>query len=413
MCYVGVGAERENRVVQSSKPQQQGDWYKISLDTVRGWVIFAWVVVLAVVGLIGIGYLRDLSHQRQAAIVIDETQLLLTRAQSGGGAETHWEDYDQAWKILQRARTQLADGDHSEALANATWSRNVLVSMLDVKRQEGPRGDAQFVAVDGGVEYRRREGAWQVARNRVVLRSGDYVKTTGDGSAQIRFSDGTLFKVRPSTVILINRSASPSGKGAGRSISLEYGWVNLNTASSPSRVSTPGAEATVAESSEAIVSYDESGSTARFAVYEGEAEVADRSGDSRHLGALQQTMHSGSVLSSVGRLLGSPSTVAPADGVRVDIATSELVLRWRRVPGAARYALQVSRDEYFVDNVIDVEDRTRTFATIGLRGEGDFRWRVAAYGRDGLKGPWSEPLGFTVNSNQGGSQGRDSVRGAS
>lgn len=395
------------------RQERQGDWYRISLDTVRGWVIFTWIVVLAVVGLLGVRYLRGLSHQRQAAIVIDEAQLLLSRAQSGGGAETYWEDYDEAWRILQRARTQLADGDHSGALSNATWSRNVLVSMLDEQGRHGPRGDAHFVAVEGGVEYRRREGPWQVARNRVALRSGDYVKTTADGSAQIRFSDGTLFKVRPSTVILVNRHTSPAREGASRSISLEYGWVNLNTSTQPSRVSTPAAEATVARSSEATVSYDESGALSRFAVYAGEAEVADRAGVSRHLEAMQQIIHTGSELSEVGRLLGAPAVVGPVDGSDVNLAETRLVLRWRGVPGAVRYGLQVSRDEFFVNNVIDVEDRTKTYATLGLRGEGEFRWRVAAYGRDGLKGPWSEPLHFTVRSNRGGSQGTGSGGGAS
>ena len=71
-------------------------------------------------------------------------------------------------------------------------------------------------------------------------------------------------------------------------------------------------------------------------------------------------------------------------------------LAWEPVPGAARYAFQVSRNRLFVDNVIDVANRTRTAATLGLRGEGTFLWRVAAFGADGAQGPWSEPRRFRV-----------------
>ena len=77
----------------------------------------------------------------------------------------------------------------------------------------------------------------------------------------------------------------------------------------------------------------------------------------------------------------------------------QLVLTWQEVPGAERYALQVSRSQHFVDNVIDVEDRDNLKATVGLRGEGSFTWRVAAFGSEGVMGPWSAPRGFRVTAN--------------
>jgi hypothetical protein len=81
------------------------------------------------------------------------------------------------------------------------------------------------------------------------------------------------------------------------------------------------------------------------------------------------------------------------------------------VPGAAHYALQVSRNHLFVDNVIDAENRTKTRATLGLRGEGSFQWRVAAFGADGLQGPWSEPRKFRVASavHNGGGEKQDAT----
>ena len=47
-----------------------------------------------------------------------------------------------------------------------------------------------------------------------------------------------------------------------------------------------------------------------------------------------------------------------------------LVLSWNPVETASRYALQVSRNRLFVDNLIDVGERTKARATLGLKGEG-------------------------------------------
>ncbi len=78
--------------------------------------------------------------------------------------------------------------------------------------------------------------------------------------------------------------------------------------------------------------------------------------------------------------------------------TDELRLAWEPVAGAAGYALQVSRSHLFVDNVIDVEDRSAPRATLGLRGEGTFLWRVAARSGGGELGPWSPSRKFRVTA---------------
>jgi hypothetical protein len=73
-----------------------------------------------------------------------------------------------------------------------------------------------------------------------------------------------------------------------------------------------------------------------------------------------------------------------------------MVLGWDATTGAARYALQISRTREFLDTVLEVENRTTTRATLGLRGEGIFSWRVAAISREGAQGPWSIPRQFRV-----------------
>ena len=70
--------------------------------------------------------------------------------------------------------------------------------------------------------------------------------------------------------------------------------------------------------------------------------------------------------------------------------------------GAARYNLQVARNHLFVDNVIEANDRAKTRATLSLRGEGSFLWRVAGVTDGSVAGPWSEPRRFRVVSFRAG-----------
>ena len=105
----------------------------------------------------------------------------------------------------------------------------------------------------------------------------------------------------------------------------------------------------------------------------------------------------GDLLSEARPLPPAPSLSAPADQAEFALGSERTVtLAWQEVAGASRYALQVARNRLFVDNLIDVEGRTKRSATLGLRGAGSFVWRVAAISPHGLQGPWSPPLSFRV-----------------
>jgi hypothetical protein len=117
---------------------------------------------------------------------------------------------------------------------------------------------------------------------------------------------------------------------------------------------------------------------------------------------MQQVVQTGGLLSEPEPLPGRPELLEPADNKDLNMESADkVVLAWDQVPNAARYSLQVSRNHLFVDNVIDVSNRTKTRATLGLRGEGTFQWRVAAYGKDGTQGPWSKASKFRVSSFRG------------
>ena len=109
---------------------------------------------------------------------------MLGRVQTEAGGSDN-DIYLEAWQNLQTARRQLSSGEHEEALVSARWSRNLFSSLLDDIRNTAPSGEAQFIGVQGAVEFRRGDGPWQVARSRIVLRAGDYVQLSADAAGRL------------------------------------------------------------------------------------------------------------------------------------------------------------------------------------------------------------------------------------
>ncbi|MEO8502999.1 MAG: FecR domain-containing protein [Acidobacteriota bacterium] len=385
------------------------DWYSISVDTLRGWAILLVLAGAAALGYFGFRQWNQYNAEHDAAAVIDEVLVLSQRLQTESGAEVYRTEYTSATEGLQQARTHFAGGEFRTALDLARRSRALLVSVLDALGHHGAAGEAQFISVQGGVEFRNGEsGEWESARARVSLRSGDYVKTGSSGSAELMFLDGTLYTVRPNTLFVVTRTRNSAGGAGEQSIRMEYGWVNLNTSQRSGTVSTPVAEARVDQQSEASVSYDQSTSASRFAALRGAMEVATSSGTTRSLQAMQQVVGAGAKISEAKAVAAAPTLLAPGDGVELNPAsTKQLDLAWDAVPGAVRYALQVSRNRLFVDNIIDVDNRTKTRASLGVRGEGTFLWRVAALSKDGLPGAWSAARELRLSAHEVGVDSSD------
>lgn len=380
------------------RKREERDWYRVSVETLRGWGIFVLLVTVAGTGYVGYRLWERYAIQREAASAIDEARLLFQRVRSEASLGGFKSETDAAWQGIEQARALYAEARWDDALQRAARSRDVLLSLLDASSPERDTGEAQFVAVEGRVEFRRSDrGVWEQAKGRVMLRPGDYVKTSTNGSAEIMFTDGTLYTVRPDTLFLV--SARTGGAAGEQSIELQYGWINLNTASGASKIATPQAEAVIGNQSEASITYDGDSKQARFASYRGEVTVEGADGETRTLAPLQAVEQTAGKLSGVVALPAAPQLRAPEDNADIDIDSQERIqLAWDEVPDAERYALQVSRNRLFVDNVIDVQDRRAPLATLGIQGEGSFVWRVAALAQGGLRGPWSPTGRFRVAS---------------
>ncbi|MEZ5330685.1 MAG: hypothetical protein R2991_01230 [Thermoanaerobaculia bacterium] len=373
-------------------------WYKISVDTIRGWILLAIMAGLAYGGYHAYGLVEQRYLEGRVSLVLREARSLDEAVRSEGGHESYRKEYETATEHLAEARRHVDASRMQGALRSAESGRVILASILRQLHRLESTGEAHFITVQGSVEYRRGErGDWREARPRDVLYAGDYVKTAGGTSAEIMAIDGTVYTVRSDTVILVGRSSLFGDQGTERSITLDHGWVDLSTSLARSTVTTPGAQARVERDSTAVVAWDERRRLGQFAAYRGSMDVAGEGGQNRAVRRLEHVVQRGRSLSSPERLPAAPLPIDPADDLEIPLDSSDrLVLTWQPVAGAQRYALQVARNRLFVHKIIDVDDRAKTQATLGLRGDGTFVWRVAAFTADGVQGPWSTPRRFRV-----------------
>lgn len=384
------------------KPQQKY-WYTVSIDSLRLWVTLFVLAVLATGGYWGYQALERHLSLKQVEYALEEGRDLVHQLSTEKGLGNFSAEFARGRDSLVEAQEQLVNGDLQAAITSSERGRTVLRSILETLRDGNPSGAAKFIAVEGSVEYRRGErGEWLTARSRVALYPGDYVKTGSGGSAEVMTIEGSLFTVRPDTVILVDRSVRRDGAVAERTISLESGWVNLSTSQATSRITTPEAEALVERRSEATVAYNQESKEARFTAVRGNVAVTSREGGKRQLGERQQLLQRGAALAATQTLPEAPTPLGPRDNLELFLTEDDrLVLSWQPVAGAASYALQVSRNRLFVDNIIEDDQRAKTEATLGLQGEGTFIWRVAANERGGERGPWSLSKRFRVSSQRG------------
>jgi len=382
-------------------------WYSVSLDTLRSFAIFLVVAALVALAFFGYRHWEAWALERQAASLVEEARDLVARLHARGELPQFAEEFATGRELLHQAEESRAKGDLRTTVERARRSRDVLAAVLGMLEQKGDGGEAQFISVHGNAEFRRADSNdWEEARNRVVLRSGDRVRTGANGSADIVFSDGTFYTVSPNSSIVISRRVA--GARNEQSVTMEHGWLNLMTTESPTRVETPDAEARVSPDSEAFVTYEEQTRSGRIAAVRGAVQVRNASGQVRELGDLEQIVQEGSLLSDAKPLPAQPQLTVPADKREIDVSRQrEVTLAWLPVQNATGYTLQVSRNRLFGDNIIDVSGRTKTSARLRVQGEGNFLWRVAAEGRGNERGPWSPVRLFRIATKASDSGGED------
>ena len=66
-------------------------------------------------------------------------------------------------------------------------------------------GAGQIISLQGRVDVQRAgRNDWSPARERMAVFNGDYIRTGSDGTSEVLFADGTLYRVAPDSLLEIH-----------------------------------------------------------------------------------------------------------------------------------------------------------------------------------------------------------------
>jgi hypothetical protein len=373
------------------------DWFIIPIRKIAAWGLVT--VVVAGAGLLGYRtYVKTRpSAEDRARTEIESAAALFVQATAAGGSARPGSNLARAADLLQEARNVMSDRRFEEAFRLAVESESYSRRVIG-RLKSDENGDASFIFVEGDVTLQRAgRSNFETARQRVPLFDGDFIKTGRTGSAEIMFTDGTLFTIRPGSLFEVRRPTA--AEGSGSEVKMVSGAVNVYTSTSPSTVSTDDATSMIERNSRVSVDVAQ-GEKTEVTSYSGKTTVSTGlntvtlEGRQRVVAAART-----GALSTRVSLPEAPLPILPADNRTFDLSGGgDVDLRWSRVPDAARYRIQISRSRLFVPdaNEVDLDDRTGLSTRLKVSREGPYFWRLAAINRAGVSSDWSSVRRFRM-----------------
>ncbi len=381
-----------------SKKQVSGDieWYLISIDRLKqiGLVIF---LILLGLGIWWFWSSRERNPRAMAESAIAEARRALNDLAAAKDFNQHRNDFDSAQRKLDAANTLLGQTKFPDAQTAAVESQTI--SRAALNGGAGLDTDAQFITVEGDVSYQRASTAdWKRAEDRGGLFNGDWVKTNDNASAQLMFSNGSLYTVGPNALLEIYSTFNPRSAKKENSVQVQSGPIEVATTDNSSTVRTPGTQVVVDSASQTQIGVDPQKTTSVMTT-KGSASVAPAAGGEGVKLASGEKVSATpeGALSPVKKLLAPPPLTGPGDNQVFQISPdSRVAFAWDPQPGATGYLLQVSRSQIFTTQEVNSR-RTKPSATAKLTDEGVFYWRVASISGDGDIGPFSPTRRFRAS----------------
>ena len=372
------------------------DWYLISIDRLKQ---IGLVVLILLLGGAGYWYWqREKGNPRSnAESAIADARQALNALAASAEFNIRRNEFDRAQRKLEEANTLFASTKYPEAQGAAIESQTISRSALRGGAER--ENDAQFLTVEGDVKYQKgSSGDWKDADPRTPLFNGDWVKTGDRASAELIFSNGSLYTIGPNALLEIYAAINPQTSRKTNAVQMQIGSVEVATTDDASTVRTPGSQVIVESESTTHVGVDKGQATSVVAT-KGTAAVTSKSGgDAVRLGSGDKiTSTPAGQLSQVKKLVMPPALLAPADN-QVFQLTGDLkvVFTWDTQQSSTGYVLQVSRSRLFSTLEINSK-RTRNTASAQVTSQGAFYWRVASVGPDGDVGPFSTFRRFRVS----------------
>jgi len=264
---------------------------------------------------------------------------------------------------------------------------------------------ARFASLEGSVQVKRAGTLeWFQATQAVVLRQNDLVRTGSGAAAEIRFVDGTVFNVRPDSLITIEESSQNTVSRQQRvALSIQSGEANFQTAArevpGSTTISTPTVRTTAERDTAGNIQVAESGATG-LRIFRGQGEAQTRTGQRIALVSNQGVnVDAAGAAGPTVALPTVPQLTAPSNGTDIaypDLARATTLLLWNGVPGASAYRVMVDFSPSFARPLYDRQAERPTQMELRALEAGVYYWKVAAILPDGAEGSFSDLWRFTL-----------------
>ncbi len=245
---------------------------------------------------------------------------------------------------------------------------------------------AKFVNLEGRVQVKKVNSVqWVEASLSMSLDKGDLVQTGSDSDARITFADGTIYLVKPDTLVTVEENATDNSKPTSVAVSIQTGQVDLAT----TKLSSPDSKATVRSedattqlrsNSRAAVKFDPEKKESEVVVSGGSAQVR-RGQETIEVGQYEKATipRTGAIQKSI--VLAPPDLIEPLNLAPIIVEnpkSATIHFEWKPVQDAASYTLRVSTTAMFTKTVVDKKNITGTGVDVSGLDTGDYFWNVVA-----------------------------------
>jgi hypothetical protein len=385
-------------------PALELDWVIVSVEGLRRWGLLVFFLLLAGGILGGAYYYLHEPIDKKAQRVLRQALAAQDEVKRAGVSESLEGEYQQASRLLEEARSDLDRKDYPACLARGEDALRRFELMGGLAARDFV-GSGQVISLQGRVDVQRaNQTKWERASEKQPLYNGDFVKTGDDASAEILFSDGTVFRVGPNSLLEVHREARTGREPSSGEVKVKVGQVNVFTATNSSSVLTESARAQVDRDSRLGVEVGQD-SSALFATYSGKTTVVGSGGERVELSE-KQAVNSSSAGHLSGRrpLPDAPLLEEPPGNALFNLdLTRNVALRWRPVSGCTAYDFQLSRSRRFNRAALEPPSSRRPTNKLEIKvmTQGTYYWRVRALSADGAASEWSATRAFKAMAGRG------------
>jgi hypothetical protein len=260
-----------------------------------------------------------------------------------------------------------------------------------------------FSSIVGTVKVKKFDSVqWANADTQTVLDEGDYIQTSSGSFASIVFPDGTTYRMKQDSLIVVQEnSEDPQTLAKKVSVRVTSGAIDLSTvrketSNSTTAVSAASATAFVNPESRLAVESNPATKTAHFSLQRGSGRVVSGSVSSP-IGPYEK------ITAAEGRLtrekmLAPPDLLTP-NNIKPVIAregqATKIEFSWSPIREAVAYKLKISNSSVFSKVLREDTVKQPRYITSGLE-EGTYYWTVSSIDANDKSSRDSDPNKFTL-----------------